>query len=881
MNQTIRVIFAVILVALSFTHPANAEEKLSFQDASINNDIKPEQFIFSDVIIKVKSYTKRITFSAKFEDISTPFKASNQQNSFNINIDADPKTGVIYAIRLAANAFAQTIPDHFSYAAKPNNFLIAPMSIQDGKFTSLYNQLTDHDKTMLKGACYYFKNDNNIQTLLSVKAPTGNSIVGQGSNKVDELLSKPNIAQQIKSIATLCFNATNGTSNADTSSFTKYKLCNFVQCVDQYSFRKPSFNGAIKPEQFSFSDVMIKARSNTDRVNIKVIFQDVSTPYKVSNKEETVDITFEGDPKSETVYALRLSYGTFSQTIPSTYSYEGKSSRFLIYPRSIQDGKFNSLYEQLTAHDKTKIKGVCNYFLDDNNIEEIISLKPSSSTKIIGKGFGSGVAGKEIGSGKGATRISKLLSNPDVPKQIRTLASLCTEATERVYVKDVQTFLNASGHNVGKNDGQWGKKSQSGWEAYLTSQGKPLDTAINAGSIQELVVAINKDLPKLRKINFRDGFFNTESVLKKHTKGTRSLCKYIDCELTLKEKLEARKTINLVVPWNDKKYGLKNVGLYWNASAKKDRKTIMLRNIDWNYHYGKSWEWKHPNKLKYLTDKDYHAKKWKNQKWGSAFALDIFNPNYQDLFAEVAADQIKSNEVDGIMLDWWGGSHVWKNEPKVSKARLEIAKKLRKSLGENAIILGNVNWRLDKITAPVINGVYLELYKKNGLNGSKRVYNSTELRKIENSISYHDLNLREPKLIAVDGRRKSKNTTDADRNSKSNRQQAKLLTAMSVVIPKNGYIIYVDNDHDDLTTEVRDHIEYDFYSFDIGKPTSGYNKVKSGVGYKEHDRGFIAYNITGSSKKFKRKNGQEHTIEAKSGLFCKDVGAKTECLSNN
>jgi hypothetical protein len=67
MIQTIRVIFAVILVALSFTHPANADaqQKLSFQDASINNDIKPEQFNFSDVIIKVKSYTKRITFSGK------------------------------------------------------------------------------------------------------------------------------------------------------------------------------------------------------------------------------------------------------------------------------------------------------------------------------------------------------------------------------------------------------------------------------------------------------------------------------------------------------------------------------------------------------------------------------------------------------------------------------------------------------------------------------------------------------------------------------------------------------------------------------------------------------------------------------------------------
>ena len=68
----------------------------------------------------------------------------------------------------------------------------------------------------------------------------------------------------------------------------------------------------------------------------RLYFQDVSTPYKASDKEETVDITFEGDPKSETVYALRLSYGTFSQTIPSTYSYEGKSSRFLISPKAFK-----------------------------------------------------------------------------------------------------------------------------------------------------------------------------------------------------------------------------------------------------------------------------------------------------------------------------------------------------------------------------------------------------------------------------------------------------------------------------------------------------------------------------------------------------------------
>ena len=80
-----------------------------------------------------------------------------------------------------------------------------------------------------------------------------------------------------------------------------------------------------------------------------------------------------------------------------------------------------------------------------------------------------------------------------------------------MYKRQVQTFLNASGYNVGINDGQLGKKSQSGWEAFLTNQGKPIDTVINTKSVQELVARLNVSLPKLRKMNFRDGFFDTES----------------------------------------------------------------------------------------------------------------------------------------------------------------------------------------------------------------------------------------------------------------------------------------------------------------------------------------------------------------------------------
>ena len=129
---------------------------------------------------------------------------------------------------------------------------------------------------------------------------------------------------------------------------------------------------------------------------------------------------------------------------------------------------------------------------------------------------------------------------------------------------------------------------------------------------------------------------------------------------------------------------------------------------------------------------------------------------------------------------------------KIEKARIAIAKKLRKKLGPDKIIMGNVNWRKDKDTVDYINGVFLELSKKE----SKRTYRTSELKKIEGSLNYYEKNLQPPKLVALAGWRKTKAITDEDRNTPENRKMAKLLTAMSVVINTNGYILYSDNNQD-------------------------------------------------------------------------------------
>ena len=187
-----------------------------------------------------------------------------------------------------------------------------------------------------------------------------------------------------------------------------------------------------------------------------------------------------------------------------------------------------------------------------------------------------------------------------------------------------------------------------------------------------------------------------------------------------------------------------------------------------------------------------------------------------------------------------------------------------------------MNWRKDVSTVKNLNGVFLELYKEPYKSSSGRLYTFSELLKIESLLEYYQRNLAYPKLIALEGWRKTKSVSNKDRNTKENRRMAKVLTAMSVVIPENGYILYADNNNDTPKGD-HGHLFYDFYNFDVGMPVGGVKKLAYGVGLKEHKRGFVAYNISQRDFVAKRKNGTSVTIPSYSGLFCKEVG-KTKCL---
>lgn len=351
----------------------------------------------------------------------------------------------------------------------------------------------------------------------------------------------------------------------------------------------------------------------------------------------------------------------------------------------------------------------------------------------------------------------------------------------------------------------------------------------------------------------------------------------------LAKKLQQRKTINIFSPWNNYK-SIQKYGLHWTASPTLSLNTISLTEVYWNYHYvGKSWSY-YTGIEKYLTNRNWNH----DAEYGKTLATQTTNPDFQNFITGVIQEKTMRKSVDGVMLDWWHDNHKSSgySESQVRAARIAIAKKIRAKTGNNKIILGNVNWRKDAATANLINGVFLELYKKPYDSASSRLYTSSELAEIEKLVEFYELNLAEPKLIALEGWRKTaKSFKQAgssykdDRNSPENRKMAKLLTAMSVVIPTNGYILYGDNNPDTPDGD-HDHEFYDFYLFDIGKPTGSRIKVTDGIGYKIHQRGFIAYNITSSAKEIAIEGSSKTvSVQPKTGLFCKSTGSGFDCLS--
>ena len=331
------------------------------------------------------------------------------------------------------------------------------------------------------------------------------------------------------------------------------------------------------------------------------------------------------------------------------------------------------------------------------------------------------------------------------------------------------------------------------------------------------------------------------------------------------EILSQRKTINPFKAWKaanmERDIFNFRYGLYWNVQPKAPTHTLILSQINWQFSYPRYGYDDYEGFEEFLTNVPFGHDK----EYGETYSINLAHPDYASYMANVAYNIVNKDKSHGIMLDWWIDSlpNNFSNV-EVRKARKTLLEEYRKLDNHQTIVLGNVNDRRDLEFARLTNGVFLENWKR-----PFTPYSQKELFEMEKTVEFFDKNLLEPRLVALNAWKLSdpKVNSRINRQSKYNRQMAHLFTAMSAVIPENGYILYGDNNQDEPSSD-HDHDYYDFYSVDLGGKISDFVKVKRGVGYKKFELGIAAYNLRKSAQKIKLDNGVSVQIEARSGLFC-------------
>jgi hypothetical protein len=302
---------------------------------------------------------------------------------------------------------------------------------------------------------------------------------------------------------------------------------------------------------------------------------------------------------------------------------------------------------------------------------------------------------------------------------------------------------------------------------------------------------------------------------------------------------------------------------------RSDDNTLYLISEEWHY-WNLGWRYLSPDSKFYLDETfQFHI----DSEYGDTKVINFTHSDWPDLMARKAIN-FQEAGFDGLMLDWWhDGAGNGRSQEIVQDARLAIIQEIRKAAGEDFILMGNVNWATDDPTSAYLSGVFLELWKPDPAGKYQLEYSDEDqavwdpsLERMEDLLLYWDQHLAWPKIIAFEPWKITTGDYLEDRYSEENYQYAKLFTAMALVIPENGYMLYADN-NDDWDGGDHQHAYYDFYQIDFGKAVSDMIKIIDGGAYKIYEDGLIAYNRTSSKIILELLDGRDIIIEPLTGLF--------------
>jgi len=270
--------------------------------------------------------------------------------------------------------------------------------------------------------------------------------------------------------------------------------------------------------------------------------------------------------------------------------------------------------------------------------------------------------------------------------------------------------------------------------------------------------------------------------------------------------------------------------------------------------------------------KDENGKRVIDPSWGLAL-LDFTQPETQEWVIAHAVAVAQCGLYDGVFLDHWSEDarlHGIRTLEAELIARDNILRSIREAVGDNFLILVNSNRSKIPRSAPYVNGTFMETLpdKTVGFNAYQGAgYTSEGLKQIESTLSWAEVNLREPRINGLEGWGLIEEPPDAPRNQ----QWMRLFTTMSLT-HSDGYVLYTigsgslehehpwDNEflqstwgHANNAPHVHDHDHYwyGFYDAPLGTPIGEKSQVyenQDGLFIREFTNGWAVYNRSGMAQ---------------------------------
>ena len=237
---------------------------------------------------------------------------------------------------------------------------------------------------------------------------------------------------------------------------------------------------------------------------------------------------------------------------------------------------------------------------------------------------------------------------------------------------------------------------------------------------------------------------------------------------------------------------------------------------------------------------------------GQLKLVNFVLPEVQDVIVRNAVAIAESGLFDGVVFDWWHEDHIslkdWNDPSKIYstkaeelEARLSIVQRIRANVPDDFLIIGNTNRRKIPVTAPYLNGGYMETGRDYDGGG----YTHGGLIQIESSLLWLEENLREPRVNCLEGWGVGHEPPD----SPTNKRWMRVFTTMSLT-HSDGYVMY-NMAETEFGFGDHAHIWHSFWNADLGTPVGDkaqrYQGIE-GLYIRQFTNGWAVYNRSGAEQ---------------------------------